>query len=92
MKEKEYPGCLRSGFEPFDPLTLASWTKDIVCKDSMRKYTDFYYTGVYGGISTGYTVGCCLRCVFCWVDFSRDFLSLRPMASFLVLMKDMSRN
>jgi len=28
---------------------------------------------VYGGISTGYTVGCCLRCVFCWVDFSRDF-------------------
>lgn len=39
----------------------------------MRKYVDFYCTGVYGGISTGYTVGCCLRCIFCWVDFSRDF-------------------
>ncbi len=29
--------------------------------------------GVYGGISTGYTVGCCLRCVYCWVEWSRDF-------------------
>lgn len=27
----------------------------------------------YGGIATGYTCGCCLRCVFCWVDWSRDF-------------------
>lgn len=26
-----------------------------------------------GGIATGYTCGCCLRCVFCWVDWSRDF-------------------
>jgi uncharacterized Fe-S cluster-containing radical SAM superfamily protein len=38
-----------------------------------RKYTDFYATGVYGGIATGYTVGCCLRCIFCWVDWSRDY-------------------
>ncbi len=29
--------------------------------------------GVYGGISTGYLVGCNLRCAFCWVDWSRDF-------------------
>jgi uncharacterized Fe-S cluster-containing radical SAM superfamily protein len=34
---------------------------------------DFYATGVYAGIGTGYTCGCCLRCVFCWVDWSRDF-------------------
>ncbi|MGQ9570148.1 MAG: radical SAM protein [Thermodesulfovibrionales bacterium] len=72
-KRKEYPGCLRPGFEPFEPLDLASWTEEIVCKDSMRKYTDFYCTGVYGGISTGYAIGCCLRCIFCWVDFSREF-------------------
>ncbi|MEW6161975.1 MAG: radical SAM protein [Nitrospirota bacterium] len=71
--EEEYPGYVKPGFKPFDPIALASWTKDIVCKDSMRRYTDFYCTGVYGGISTGYTVGCCLRCIFCWVDFSRDF-------------------
>jgi uncharacterized Fe-S cluster-containing radical SAM superfamily protein len=38
-----------------------------------RKYTDFYATGVYIGIATGYTCGCCLRCVFCWVDWSQDF-------------------
>ncbi|RLG51497.1 MAG: molybdenum cofactor biosynthesis protein MoaA [Thermoproteota archaeon] len=27
----------------------------------------------HGGIATGYAVGCCLRCVFCWVSWSRDF-------------------
>ncbi|MFZ6017123.1 MAG: radical SAM protein [Nitrospirota bacterium] len=70
---EEYPRYVRAGLELFDPIALASWTEDIVCKDSMRRYTDFYCTGVYGGISTGYTVGCCLRCIFCWVDFSRDF-------------------
>ena len=71
-KKKKYPGCVKPDFEPFDPAALALLTEDIVCKDSMRRYTDFYCTGVYGGISTGYTVGCCLRCIFCWVDFSRD--------------------
>lgn len=71
--KKGYPGHIRPGHEPFDPLELAASTEEIVCKDSMRKYTDFYCTGVYGGISTGYTVGCCLRCIFCWVDLSRDF-------------------
>lgn len=29
--------------------------------------------GTDGGIATGYTVGCCLRCSYCWVSFSRDF-------------------
>jgi uncharacterized Fe-S cluster-containing radical SAM superfamily protein len=48
-----------------------------VARRDARKYTAFYCTGVYGGISTAYTVGCCLRCVFCWVDFSRDFPEAR---------------
>lgn len=26
-----------------------------------------------GGIATGYACGCCLRCVYCWVGWSRDF-------------------
>ncbi|MCS4541885.1 MAG: radical SAM protein, partial [Euryarchaeota archaeon] len=26
-----------------------------------------------GGIATGYAIGCMLRCVFCWIDFSREF-------------------
>jgi uncharacterized Fe-S cluster-containing radical SAM superfamily protein len=59
--------------EPYDPLELARKTEEIVCKGDSRKYTDFYATGVYGGIATGYTIGCCLRCYYCWVDWSRDF-------------------
>lgn len=68
-----YPRYIKPGFESFDPVQLARETEEIVCKGDARKYTDFYATGVYGGIATGYTCGCCLRCVFCWVDWSRDF-------------------
>jgi len=68
-----YPRYLEPGFTPFDPLELARRTEEIVCRGDCRKYTRFYCTGVYGGIATGYTCGCCLRCVFCWVDWSRDF-------------------
>jgi uncharacterized Fe-S cluster-containing radical SAM superfamily protein len=70
---KEYPRYITPGFPPFDPIELASMTEAIVCRGSSRKYTKFYKVGVYGGISTGYTVGCCLRCIYCWVDWSRDY-------------------
>jgi uncharacterized Fe-S cluster-containing radical SAM superfamily protein len=70
---KTYPRFVTPGFEPFDPVELARETEKIVCQKNERKYTAFYATGVYGGIATGYTCGCCLRCVFCWVDWSRDF-------------------
>ena len=69
----EYPGYLQQGFEPYDPIELMRLTEEKVCRGDARKYTDFYCVGVYGGISTGYLVGCCLRCVFCWVNPSRDF-------------------
>jgi len=69
----EYQGFLTKNFVPFDPLELARETEKLCVMGSSRKYTNFYCTGVYGGISTGYLVGCCLRCVFCWVSFSRDF-------------------
>lgn len=68
-----YPRFINKYFQPFDPLSLARQTEELVCKGASRKYTDFYYVGVYGGIATGYTVGCCLRCVFCWVNPSRDY-------------------
>ena len=68
-----YPRYVTPSFEPFDPIRLARETEEIVCRGDGRKYTDFYATGVYGGIATGYTCGCCLRCVFCWVGWSRDF-------------------
>lgn len=69
----EYPRYVTEDWEPFDPVELAERTEAIVCRGRDRKYTDFYVVGVYGGISTGYTVGCPLRCIFCWVDWSRDF-------------------
>ncbi len=69
----EYVRYLTPASPAFDPLELARATEAIVCQGNQRKYTDFYCTGVYGGISTGYAVGCCLRCVFCWVDAARDF-------------------
>lgn len=68
-----YPRYLTPGCAPFDPLELARRTEEIVCRGDRRKYTRFYRAGVYGGIATGYTCGCCLRCVFCWVSWSRDF-------------------
>lgn len=67
-----YPGMLDKDFKPFNPLQLAQWTESIVGEGSKRRYTNFYCTGVYGGISTGYIVGCCLRCIFCWVDLNRE--------------------
>lgn len=68
-----YQRYLEPGFVPFDPLQLARQTEEIVCRGDLRKYTKFYCTGVYGGIATGYACGCCLRCIFCWVNWSRDF-------------------
>jgi len=48
-----YPRYLRQGFTAFDPLELARRTEEIVARGDARKYTAFYCTGVYGGISTG---------------------------------------
>jgi uncharacterized Fe-S cluster-containing radical SAM superfamily protein len=68
-----YPRYLEPGFTPFDPLELAKQTEEIVCKGESRKYTKFSCPRMYGGIATGYACGCCLRCIFCWVHWSRDF-------------------
>jgi uncharacterized Fe-S cluster-containing radical SAM superfamily protein len=68
-----YIRYLTPDLEAYDPVLLSRETQEIVCKDDERKYTSFYATGVYGGIATGYIVGCCLRCFYCWVDWSRDF-------------------
>ena len=70
---RDYPRYITPGFSPFDPIQLAQMTEQIVSRGTSRKYTKFYKVGVYGGISTGYTVGCFLRCLYCWVDWSRDF-------------------
>lgn len=74
---KGYPRYVTASFQPFDPVELLKETEKIVTKNGPngqeRKYESFYTVGVYGGISTGYCVGCCFRCVFCWVSWARDF-------------------
>ncbi len=74
---EEYLRYLTRGFVPFDPLELARQTEKIVTRQGEegleRKYVDFYSVPVYRGIATGYAVGCCLRCVYCWTNRSRDF-------------------
>ncbi|MBO3802881.1 MAG: radical SAM protein [Candidatus Brockarchaeota archaeon] len=58
-------------------MELAEETEKIVTRlgdlGQERKYTDFYSVPVYRGIATGYAAGCCLRCVYCWSNWSRDF-------------------
>jgi len=72
-----YQRFLTPDFQPFDPLELARETEKMVTRQGPdgleRKYTDFYSVPVYRGIATGYAVGCCLRCVYCWSNWSRDF-------------------
>lgn len=73
----EYQRFLTPNFKPFNPLELAKQTEQIVTRQGFegleRKYTDFYSVPVYRGIATGYAVGCCLRCIYCWSNWSRDF-------------------
>ena len=70
------PRMLVKGFKPFDPLEVSKAVESVVCRGDERRYTAFYATGVYGGIATGYCVGCNLRCFFCWSEWSRDFPEL----------------
>ncbi|HID09076.1 TPA: radical SAM protein [Candidatus Micrarchaeota archaeon] len=50
----------------YDPLELGRETEKIVCREGMRKYYRFRATRFYGGSATADTVGCNLRCVYCW--------------------------
>ncbi|MBO3799494.1 MAG: radical SAM protein [Candidatus Brockarchaeota archaeon] len=76
-KVEEYQRFLSPGFKPFDPVKLAEETERLVTRCGPegleRKYTGFYSVPVYRGVATGYAVGCCLRCVYCWSNWSRDF-------------------
>jgi len=50
----------------YDPIKLSKKIEDLVIKDDMKKYYRFRPAGFYGGIATADTVGCNLRCKFCW--------------------------
>lgn len=72
-----YQRFLAPDSEPFDPLAVAEETERLVARQGPhgqeRKYTRFYSVPVYRGIATGYAAGCCLRCIYCWSNWSRDF-------------------
>lgn len=72
-----YQRFLTPNFRPYNPLELAKETEKIVTRPGPegleRKYTGVYSAPVYRGVATGYAVGCCLRCIYCWSDWSRDF-------------------
>ena len=73
----EIPRFLTPTSKPFNPIELAEATEKIILRQTNesweRKYTAIYPVGVYRGIATAYTVGCILRCYYCWVSLSRDF-------------------
>ena len=50
----------------YDPIELTKKIEKIVIKEELKKYYRFRPTRFYGGISTADTVGCNLRCKFCW--------------------------
>ena len=50
----------------YDPVALSKKTEDVVVDGDRKKYHRFRATGFYGGIATADTVGCNLRCRFCW--------------------------
>jgi len=50
----------------YNPIDLSKKTEKIVVKGKDKKYYRFRATGFYGGIATADTVGCNLRCKFCW--------------------------
>lgn len=50
----------------YDPIELSKKTENIVVNRNLKKYYRFRPTGFYGGIATADTVGCNLRCKFCW--------------------------
>lgn len=50
----------------YNPVELSKKTESIVVNGNLKKYYRFRPTGFYGGIATADTVGCNLRCMFCW--------------------------
>jgi len=50
----------------YEPIELSKITEKLVIKDEFKKYYRFRPAGFYAGIATADTVGCNLRCKFCW--------------------------
>jgi uncharacterized Fe-S cluster-containing radical SAM superfamily protein len=79
----------------YDPIELSKKTEELVVNGSQKKYYRFRPAGFYGGIATADTVGCNLRCKFCWSSQSvwdakntGEFYSSRDVAENLQSIAD----
>jgi uncharacterized Fe-S cluster-containing radical SAM superfamily protein len=79
----------------YNPIELSKKTEELVVKDELKKYYRFRPAGFYGGIATADTVGCNLRCKFCWSSQSvwdakntGEFYSPRDVAERLQRIAD----
>ena len=54
----------------YNPIELSKKIEKTVVENNLKKYYRFRPTGFYGGIATADTVGCNLRCKFCWSNNS----------------------
>jgi uncharacterized Fe-S cluster-containing radical SAM superfamily protein len=50
----------------YHPVKRAEKVARVVCRDDLKRYFRFRSARFYGGIATADSVGCCLRCIFCW--------------------------
>ena len=50
----------------YDPLELTKITERVVVRGREKKYFRFRFTRFYGCSATADSVGCNLRCIFCW--------------------------
>jgi uncharacterized Fe-S cluster-containing radical SAM superfamily protein len=80
----------------YNPIELSKKTEELVVKDELKKYYRFRPAGFYGGIATADTVGCNLRCKFCWSSQSvwdakntGEFYSPRDVAERLQRIADL---
>ncbi len=71
------PRELKPGQPPFNPVELSRLIENIVAKNvngtQLRKYTHFRVVRFYQRSATAFTVGCNLRCFFCWSSRARDY-------------------
>jgi uncharacterized Fe-S cluster-containing radical SAM superfamily protein len=78
---KDYPRYIgHPDFKPFNPLKLSEQTEKIVCRNDARRYSVIYHasiTSIDGRKTVPYaeanSIGCNLRCFWCWTDYKRDF-------------------
>lgn len=82
----------------YDPLELSNKIEKIVANNTLKKYYRFRPTHFYGGIATADTVGCNLRCRFCWSSNSvwnakstGKFYSSKDVAETLQCLADKKR-